>query len=206
MVLNDEIKSVEKEADLIHVDVMDGHFVPNLTLGAPVVKKIKSKRPLDCHLMIEHPEKYIRDFVDAGAKIITVHAEACLLAGQAGGKNLRKILRAIKKLGVKAGVSLNPGTSLKKIEGVLDEVDMVLLMTVNPGFAGQSFERKVLPKIASLRKMKPRLDIEVDGGINAKTAREVIKAGANVLVAGSYIFGARDRGERIRTLKKLCLG
>lgn len=193
--LNDEIKSIEKEADLIHVDVMDGHFVPNLTIGAPVVKKIKSRRPLDCHLMIEHPERYLEEFKEAGAKIITVHAEAC-------GQNLRKTLRAIKQLKVKAGVSIKPATALKKIEAVLKEVDMVLLMTVNPGFGGQKFMKKVLPKIRQLRRISPGLDIQVDGGINAETAKEVIKAGANVLVAGSYIFHAKNRLQAIRSLKK----
>lgn len=192
--INEEIKSVEAYADLIHVDVMDGHFVPNITIGAPVVAKLKTKKPLDCHLMIENPEKYIEDFAAAGAWNITVHQEAC--------SNLRRVIQQIKNCRVYAGVSLKPATPLHTIENILDKVDMVLLMTVNPGFGGQEFIANVLPKIMRLRKIAPKLDIEVDGGINDRTAKQVIEAGANILVAGSYIFGAKNRKKTIEILRK----
>ncbi len=191
--LNEEIKSIEAGSDLIHVDVMDGRFVPNITLGAPIVKCIKSKLPLDVHLMIENPENYIEDFAKAGAAIITIHAEAC--------SNLSKIIQEIKKLGVKAGVALNPSTELSVIEEVLNELDMVVLMTVNPGFGGQSFMHEVVPKIKELRSIMPDLDIEIDGGINDETAKIALEAGANILVAGSFIFGAENRDEAISKLR-----
>lgn len=197
--LNDEIKSVENFSDMLHVDVMDGHFVPNITIGAPVVACIKSGLPLDCHLMIEHPEKYVEDFAKAGASSITVHQEAC--------KHLHRVVQLIKSLKnkqgqpVKAAVSINPATPLKMIEEVLDDVDMVLIMSVNPGFGGQKFIDGALSKIAELRNLKPKLDIEVDGGINSETARMCVAAGANILVAGSYIFGAKDRKMAIASLR-----
>lgn len=191
--LNEEIASVEPYVDLLHVDVMDGHFVPNITIGAPVVKCIKSKLPLDLHLMIEHPERYVEDFVKAGAASITVHQEAC--------RHLHRVIQQIKSLGVKAAVSINPATPLEMIEEVLDDVDMVLIMSVNPGFGGQKFIEGALGKIAELRKLKPNLDIEVDGGINAETAKKCVEAGANILVAGSYIFGAKDRQQAIQSLR-----
>lgn len=191
--LNEEIASVEPYVELLHVDVMDGHFVPNITIGAPVVKCIKTKLPMDLHLMIEHPEKYVEDFAKAGAASITVHQETC--------KDLHKVLRQIKSLGVKAAVSINPETPFEKIKGVLDEVDMVLIMSVHPGFGGQKFIETALDKIKELRKMKPDLDIEVDGGINAETAKKCVEAGANILVAGSYIFGAKDRRQAIESLR-----
>lgn len=191
--LNEEIKSVEKYVDLIHVDVMDGHFVPNITIGAPVVAKMRTKKPLDVHLMIENPEKYIEDFAKVGAAIITVHAEAC--------KNLRGLLKKIRALGVKAGVSVKPKTPVSRIFGVLDEVDMVLVMTVEPGFGGQKFMEDMMMKVRALRAKKKHLDIEVDGGINAETARIAVKAGANVLVAGNYIFAAKNRRKAIEGLR-----
>jgi ribulose-phosphate 3-epimerase len=191
--LNEEIASVEAFVEMLHVDVMDGHFVPNITIGAPVVKCIKTKLPLDCHLMIENPEKYVEDFAKAGAASITVHAEAC--------KDLEAIVAKIKDLGVKAAVSINPETPVEKILPVLGDVDMVLVMSVNPGFGGQKFIESALPKIAEIRKLKPNLDIEVDGGINAETAKLCIKAGANILVAGSYIFGAEDRKKAVESLR-----
>lgn len=190
--LNEDVKSVEKYCDLIHVDVMDGHFVPNITIGAPVVACIKSKKPLDVHLMIEHPENYVEDFAKAGAAIITVHVEAC--------KNLPVLLKKIRSFGVKAGVSVKPKTPISKIAKVLDLLDMVLVMTVEPGFGGQKFMEDMMKKVAWLRAKKPGLDIEVDGGINAETAKIAIKAGANVLVAGSYIFGAKNRKKAITSL------
>lgn len=199
--LNEEIAVVEPYVDMFHVDVMDGHFVPNITIGAPVVRCIKTKLPLDCHLMIENPERYVEDFAKAivasGSPAcvsnITVHAEVC--------KDLKAVLIRIKGLGVRVGVSVNPGTPVEKITDVLDMVDVVLVMSVNPGFGGQSFIESVLPKITALRKMKPDLDIEVDGGINAETAKKCIKAGANILVAGSYIFGAQDCVKAIQSLR-----
>lgn len=196
--LNEEIASVEPLVDLLHVDVMDGHFVPNITIGAPVVASLKTKLPLDLHLMIEHPEKFVADFVKAALNVgpnvsITVHQEAC--------KDLPAVLKQIKALGVKAAVSINPATSLDVIRDVLDDVDMVLLMTVNPGFGGQKFIESVLPKIRELRVLKPNLDIQVDGGINAEMARVAVAAGANILVAGSYIFGAKDRKAAIDSLR-----
>ncbi len=191
--LNEEIASVEPYVDLLHVDVMDGHFVPNITIGAPVVRCIKSKLPLDLHLMIQHPERFLEDFVKAGAASITVHQEACV--------HLHRVVQQIKSLGVKAAVSINPATPLEMIEEVLDDVDMVLIMSVNPGFGGQKFIEHVLGKIRELRKLKPDLDIEVDGGINAETARQCVEGGANILVAGSYIFGAEDRKKAIESLR-----
>lgn len=191
--LNEEIKSVEKYVDLIHVDVMDGHFVPNITLGAPVVAKICAKIPLDVHLMIENPGNYVEDFAKAGADIITVHSEAC--------KDLKGLLKKIRALGVKAGVSVKPKTPISAISKVLDYVDMVLIMTVEPGFGGQKFMEEMMKKVSELRKRKPKLDIEVDGGINEETAKIAVKAGANVLVAGSYIFGAKNRKKAIESLR-----
>lgn len=191
--LNQEIATIETHSDLLHVDVMDGHFVPNITIGPPVVKCLKTKLPLDCHLMIEHPEMFIEEFVKAGAASITVHQEACA--------HLHRVIQQIKSFGVKAAVSINPGTPLKMIEEVLDDVDMVLIMSVNPGFGGQKFIPSALAKIEELRKRKPKLDIEVDGGINAGTAKLCVKAGANILVAGSYIFGAKDRKAAIESLR-----
>lgn len=191
--LNEEIATVEPYVDLLHVDIMDGHFVPNITMGPPVVAKIQSKLPLDLHLMIEHPEQYIDDFVKAGAASITVHVEAC--------KHLHRVIQQIKAAGVKAAVSMNPATPLEDITYVLDDVDMVLVMSVNPGFGGQKFIPVALDKIRKLRSMKPELDIEVDGGVNAETAKQCIEAGANILVAGSYIFGADDRKAAIETLR-----
>ncbi|NWF78156.1 MAG: ribulose-phosphate 3-epimerase [Chloroflexi bacterium] len=177
-------------ADYIHVDVMDGHFVPNITIGAPVVASIRpvTSLPLDVHLMIEHPERYISEFVHAGADIITVHVEA--------SPRLQSTIKLIKKLGVKAGVSLNPATPLVAVEEFLPHVDLVLVMSVNPGFGGQSFIWETLPKIANMRKTLDdrglSAELEVDGGINVDNAPDIVKAGANVLVAGDSIFRAKE--------------
>jgi len=199
--LGEEVKSVEKAgADMIHIDVMDGHFVPNITVGPLIVSALSkiTKLPLDVHLMIENPDKFIEPFAKAGAAIISIHAET--------SKNLVKDLDLIKRCGVKPAVAINPGTDIKAIEKVLDSVTMVLLMTVNPGFGGQKFIPEVLPKITELRKMldsqRLKADIEVDGGIGLDTAPKVVKAGANVLVAGSAIYWSRDYKAIIEGLKK----
>jgi len=177
-------------ADYIHVDVMDGHFVPNISIGAPVVAAIRplTSLPLDVHLMIERPERYISDFVKAGADIITVHVEA--------SPHLKSTIRAIKELGARAGVSLNPATPLSAADEFIHDVDLVLIMSVNPGFGGQPFIPETLPRIEMMRTMidnrKPDIELEVDGGINAENAPDIVEAGADVLVAGNSIFRAED--------------
>lgn len=191
--LNEDIKSVEKDVDLLHVDVMDGHFVPNLTFGAPVVRHIKTKLDMYCHLMVSNPEDFIEDFVKAGANGIAVHQET--------SDHLHKLVQEIKSHGVKAGVAINPATPVWTLEDIIDDLDYVLVMSVNPGFGGQKFIEETLEKIAMLRDMRPDLDIEVDGGVNDKTAPKIIEAGANVLISGSYIFGATNRAAAIKKLR-----
>ena len=203
--LADEVRVVEKAgADWLHVDVMDGHFVPNLTIGPVVVEALRpiTKLPLDCHLMVSRPEDWVEAFAKAGAHSITVHAEATV--------HLDRLLHHIREHGCKAGVSINPGTSLALIEEVLDIVDLVLVMSVNPGFGGQKFIDTTISKVERLAEVrgKRKYLIEIDGGINASNIGELTKAGVDVFVAGSAIFGAKDRakavGELRASIKKAC--
>lgn len=198
--LGEEIKDVERGgADYIHVDVMDGHFVPNITIGPLIVEAIRpiTKLPLDVHLMIENPDQYIEAFANAGADYITVHVEAC--------KHLHRTVSLIKSMDVKAGVVLNPATPVSMIQHIIKDIDMVLLMSVNPGFGGQSFIPEVLPKIREVKAMaeqfNPTLEIEIDGGVNEETAKLCIEAGANVLVAGSAVYNKADRKQAIEAIR-----
>jgi ribulose-phosphate 3-epimerase len=198
--LADEIRQVEQAgADWIHVDVMDGRFVPNITLGPVVVQAARriTRLPLDVHLMIVEPERYVEAFAEAGADVISVHVEASV--------HLQRTLAEIRRLGKRAGVVLNPHTPEAHIEYVLEDVDLVLVMSVNPGFGGQRFLASVLPKLTAIRKMIDRaglsVDLEVDGGIAPETARRVVDAGARVLVAGSAVFGQPDRDQALRAIR-----
>ncbi|RLQ95787.1 ribulose-phosphate 3-epimerase [Falsibacillus albus] len=198
--LGEEIKDVELGgADYIHVDVMDGHFVPNITIGPLIVEAIRpiTKLPLDVHLMIENPDAFLDAFAKAGADYISVHAEAC--------KHLHRTIQHIKSLGVKAGVVLNPATPVEMIEHVIEDVDLVLLMTVNPGFGGQKFIHSVLPKIEKVSRLVKEknlnVEIEVDGGVNSETIKLCAQAGADVFVAGSAIYNHEDRKSAIEKLK-----
>ena len=198
--LADEVAAVERGgADLLHVDVMDGHFVPNLTVGPPIVESLKkvTKLPLDCHLMMTNADAFIDEFASAGADYLTVHVEAC--------PHLHRTVQAIKERGVKAGVTLNPATSLHTIEEILPEVDLVLIMSVNPGFGGQKFITSCLQKIVRTRQMIDRAGsralLEVDGGVKVDNAAQILAAGADVLVAGSAIFTSRDYAATIAALR-----
>jgi ribulose-phosphate 3-epimerase len=198
--LGEEILDVEKGgADFIHVDVMDGHFVPNITIGPLIVEAIRpvTKLPLDVHLMIEDPDQYIEAFAKAGADYITVHVEAC--------RHLHRTIHLIKSLGVKAGVVLNPATPVETIQHVIADIDMVLLMSVNPGFGGQKFIPEVLPKIKRVKELAAQkgasIEIEIDGGVNSETAKLCIEAGATVLVAGSAIYNQEDRKKAIELIR-----
>ncbi|HPM43471.1 MAG TPA: ribulose-phosphate 3-epimerase [Candidatus Omnitrophota bacterium] len=194
--LGEEVRAVEKAgADWIHVDVMDGHFVPNITIGPVVLKWVRpvTKLPLDVHLMIKNPERYIESFAKAGADIITFHSEV-----EEDPKELVKMIRYYKK---KVGISIKPKTDIGKIGPVLSMVDMVLVMTVEPGFGGQGFIFDCLPKIEEVRKVFKK-DLQVDGGVNIETAPEVIKRGANILVAGTAVFGTKDYAGAIRKLRE----
>jgi ribulose-phosphate 3-epimerase len=198
--LGEEIAAVERAgADYIHIDVMDGHFVPNITIGPLIVEAIRpvTKLPLDVHLMIENPDQYIENFAKAGADYITVHVEAC--------RHLHRTIHHIKSFGIKAGVVLNPATPVDSIEHILADIDMVLLMSVNPGFGGQSFIPEVLPKIRKVKEMADakgkEIEIEIDGGVNPETAKLCIEAGANVLVAGSAIYNKEDYEAAILSIR-----
>jgi len=198
--LGDEIKAVEDAgADWIHVDVMDGHFVPNITVGPPVIESIRkvTKLPLDVHLMIEHADCYVKSFAEAGADLLTVHVEAC--------PHLNRTLQTIRELDVRAGVVLNPATPLSSLEEVLHEIDMVLLMSVNPGFSGQSFIPSILDKASNLRDImshyEDEIEMQVDGGVRVDNAGKIKEAGASVLVAGSAIFNSKDYKKTIQQLR-----
>jgi len=189
-------------ADMIHIDVMDGHFVPNLTIGPGVVRALRphAQLPFDVHLMIEQPERYLQDFVQAGADIISVHVEAC--------PHLHRTIQQIKELGAKAGVALNPATPLTVLEHVLVDIDLVVIMTVNPGFGGQKFIPQMLRKIRQLRQLidgiNPAVEIEVDGGVNSQLAPRLVQVGASILVAGSAVYGQADVAQAIATLRTAC--
>lgn len=199
--LADEISEVDRAgADYIHIDVMDGMFVPSISFGLPVIRSIRkiTDKPFDVHLMIEEPVRYVKEFADAGADIITVHAEAC--------KHLNRTVQTIKEEGIKAGVVLNPSTPLSELNYILEYVDMVLLMSVNPGFGGQTYIDNVTGKIRDLREMldksQPEVLIEVDGGINLMNAEDVIEAGADILVAGSAVFNG-DKTENVKNFMRI---
>ncbi|HBT49478.1 MAG: Ribulose-phosphate 3-epimerase [Caldanaerobacter subterraneus] len=195
-----DVKEIEEDADLLHIDVMDGHFVPNITIGPVVVKALRqyTSLPFDVHLMIENPDLYIEDFVKAGADIITVHQEACV--------HLHRTIQRIKGHEVKAGVALNPATPLETLKYILEYVDLVLVMTVNPGFGGQKFIDSMLKKIKELDEMRKEMnlsfEIEVDGGINIKNIKQVVEAGADIIVAGSAIFESPDPSSTIKEFRE----
>ncbi|MGW8287469.1 MAG: ribulose-phosphate 3-epimerase [Desulfobulbales bacterium] len=201
--LGEEIKAVEKAgADIIHVDVMDGHFVPNITIGPPVVASVRkiTDLPLDVHLMISDADSYVESFAKAGADWITVHVEAC--------PHLHRTIGRIKELGKKAGAVLNPATPLISLDEILGDIDLVMLMSVNPGFGGQSFIRSSLKKIEKLRKMIEErgleVGIEIDGGVSPATIGDIAAAGANIFVAGSAVFGQQDYAKVIQEMKAVC--
>ncbi|MBM7868932.1 ribulose-phosphate 3-epimerase [Clostridium pascui] len=199
--LGEEVKNIEAHgADIVHIDVMDGMFVPNITFGMPIIKSIRNitKMPFDVHLMIEKPDRYIEDFVKAGADIITVHYEA--------DKHIDRTINYIKSFGIKAAVALNPGTPVSNIKDLISELDMVLIMSVNPGFGGQKYIKYASNKIREVKELKdkfnPNLLIEVDGGVDASNIQEVVESGANVIVAGSAVFKNNDVEGNIKNLRE----
>lgn len=203
--LGEQVRKVETAgAELLHIDVMDGHFVPNITIGPLVVEALRpvSKMIFDVHLMIENPDFYIMQFARAGADIVTVHVETC--------PHLHRTVQVIKDAGIKAGVALNPSTPPDVLEYVLEQLDLVLIMTVNPGFGGQKFIREMLPKISKVKAMLDQIHstalLQVDGGVNVSTAREVAAAGADTLVAGSAVFGAEDPAVAVQKIKAAAAG
>ena len=203
--LGEEISTIEKAgADIIHVDVMDGHFVPNISYGAVVMKSLlgKTKMPFDVHLMIENVDRYIDDFVTENTEYITVHQEVCM--------HLHRTIDHIKRKGIKAGVSINPATPISSLENILEYVDLVLVMSVNPGFGGQKFIESSLEKIRKLKRIREEnrynFVIEVDGGVNLENGRKLVKAGADILVAGSSVFAADDVGKRVEKFKEMLNG
>ncbi len=199
--LLEDVKKVEKAGcEYLHIDVMDGHFVPNITLGPAIVKSLRRdvNMVFDTHLMIENPDNYIKDFVDAGSDLIVVHAEAC--------RHLHRTIQNIKSYNVKVGVALNPATSIESIKHIIEDVDMVLIMTVNPGFGGQSFIESMLEKIKELKQLiddkNLNVDIQVDGGIKPDNIHKVVEAGANIIVAGSAIFNSENIEETVSLMRK----
>ena len=199
--LLEDVKKVEKAGcEYLHIDVMDGHFVPNITLGPGIVKSLRKdvNMVFDTHLMIENPDNYIKDFVDAGSDLIVVHVEAC--------RHLHRTIQNIKSYNVKAGVALNPATPIETIKHVLQDVDMVLIMTVNPGFGGQSFIESTIEKIKELKQLidekNLKVDIQVDGGIKPSNIHQVVEAGANIIVAGSAIFNSENIEETVKLMRK----
>lgn len=200
--LGEQIALIEKAgAQVIHVDVMDGHFVPNISFGAVVMKSLlgKTKLPFDVHLMIENPDQFLEDFITENTEIITVHAEAC--------PHLHRTIQHIKSLGVRAGVSLNPATPISALDAIIEDLDLVLIMSVNPGFGGQQFISSTLKKIKDLKELKesrnPKLEISIDGGITTENIRAVTEAGVELVVAGSTVFGAPDIDKRVKELLDL---
>lgn len=191
--LNQEIADVEAYTDVLHFDVMDGHFVPNLSFGAPVLKCLVTNMPKHCHLMVENPGARLKEFKEAGADLIVFHQEAV--------EDPQGMIGAIKALGMEAGVSIKPGTDTSTLKNYIDELDQVLVMSVEPGFGGQAFMPVALDKIRELRAMREDLSIAVDGGVNAETAPAIIEAGANILISGSYIFKAEDREAAVASLR-----
>lgn len=202
--LADELAAIEAGADLVHLDVMDGHFVPNLTIGPAIVKACRavSSLPFDCHLMIENPKEYIPQFLDAGANMISIHYEAEL--------HLQRVLQLIRDGGAKAGIAINPATPAEALSTAIEFCDFVLVMSVNPGFGGQKFIEPVVPKIRHIRRFIQErglsVEIEVDGGIDAKTAPQVVAAGASILVAGNAVFGKPDRQAAMEVIREAVSG
>jgi len=194
--LQQEIESIEQDADWIQIDVMDGHFVPNLSFGAPVVKCMKTKLPIDIHLMVSNPAERLKEFLDLHVAHVTFHAEAV-----PDPDDQYELIKAIRASGATAGIALKPATPLSDIEGIIFDIDLVLIMSVEPGFGGQKFMPEVLDKVRALRPGHPDLMIQIDGGINENTAKKCISAGVNNMVAGSFVFGAKDRGAAIRSLR-----